>query len=263
MRLKSFFVVMAVMSCFSLQANLFCWNNIYVEAGGGFVTGLSRAKDDVGVGITALGGNGIATNAQLLPSGFVEAKLGYRWCSWLRFDVSYTYVPAQFNWQEIFGGNVLFDSATTVVAEADLNSHILLANTYLQLDQFCDSSACWCVSPYLMGGVGAVWNDLNNIKHFESLTALVPPVQSSKVADHTTSNFAARFGLGALARIWCLTFNTAVRATYINTIKTGSSLTLHILNPDIGPAGTTTPLDPSEFRNIWIGDFYAGVNYLF
>jgi hypothetical protein len=262
-QIRSFLVAMAVMSCFSLQADLFCWNDIYVEAGGGFVTGLSRAKDDIGIGVISHGGNGIATNAQLLPSGFVEAKLGYRWCPWLRFDVSYTYVPAQYNWQEIFGDGAVFGFASDTVYESDLNSHIVLANAYIQFDQLCDLNPCWCVSPYIMGGVGAVWNNLTNIKQFVSLLTLTPPIQIAAVKDHTTSNFAARFGLGLLTRFYCVTFNTAVRATYINTIKTGNTQTSTAVVSGVGPVGTVLSVFPTEFRNNWLADFYVGVNYLF
>jgi hypothetical protein len=247
MRLINFFVVViAFVGSFPLQASLCCLDNIYIEAGGGFVTGLSRARDEFGVEAVSTSGNGIATNAQILPGGFAEAKIGYLCFPCLHFDVSYTFVTSRFNWQEISGTNSTFDFATTSVFNADLNSHIVLANAYLQLDQLCcDATPCWCVSPYLMGGVGAVWNDLFNIKQFVSPTTL-SSVGLIRMPEPITSNFAARFGLGVLARFYCVAFNAALRATYINAIKTSNT----------GTSSTT-------IRNNWLGDFYVGVNYLF
>lgn len=242
--------------CFSpLHASCWCWNDFYAEAGGGFIVGLGRAKAPIGKGPTTFNGNAIPINAESLPGWFVEGKLGYIYSPCLRFDASYTYVSSQYHWQGVFGAAPPIGLGTPSVFEADLDAHILLFNAYLQLDQLCAVTSCWSVSPYLMGGIGAAWNDLNDIELLISPADSVPAIEFARLKDHTTTNFAGRFGLGLLARVSCFTINTALRATYIGRIKTGDSRT--------NPGTADLPIIPFDFKNNWLGDFYVGLSYQF
>lgn len=258
MRRLQLFIMLSCFSavCFSpFRLSAWCWDDFYAEVGSGFVTGLGRAKGTIGVGPVMFNGNAIAINAESLPGWFVEGKLGYICSPCLRFDASYTFISSEYHWQGVFGVASELDLGTPSVFESDLNAHIALFNAYVQLDQLCNATACWSVSPYIMGGIGAAWNNLNDIQLLISPIGFVPAVEYAKLKDHTTTNFAGRFGLGLLARVSCFTFNTAVRATYIGSVKTGDSRT--------NPGTSSIPIIPFDLKNNWLGDFYVGLNYRF
>ncbi len=248
-----------VFNTYAFADNFYWQRNVYVGVDGGFAAGLSKAKTHFVEGATFAGGNGMGTDAQFLPGWHVGAKIGYRCWSCLRFDASYTFFSSRYNWIEEFGF-VTGMAGTTEFFEANLHVHTALLNGYFHLDRCSLPNPCHWVSPYIMGGIGAAWNDLHHIVEFRSPVGAVPPEMRSQVAKKTTSHFAGRFGIGFLSHLACgLKLDTGFHITYIGKVQTGNTRS-HILGASPGP-GSVQPIFPSVFKNNWIGVFYLGLQY--
>jgi opacity protein-like surface antigen len=257
-----FFASLCVISTYAFANDNLQWTrNMYIGVDGGFAAGLSKAKSDFGIGATFANRNGMATDGQFLPGWHVGAKIGYRCLGCLRLDASYTFLSSRYNWIEEFGVDTGI-GGTTEFLEAKLNVHTALVNAYWHLDgcSWPNGSQCSChrFSPYIMGGIGAAWNDLHHINEHRSPSGDTPAEIRSRIAKKTTSNFAGRFGIGFLSDLTCsLKLDTGFHITYIGKVQTGN----HRSDITDEPPGTVQPIIPTTLRNNWIGVFYLGLVY--
>jgi opacity protein-like surface antigen len=215
------------------------WSRFYVGLDGGWATGFSTSKRDLGGGPLASTSSSISYGLSIQAGYNVGANIGFILCPCLRTDFSYTFLSNPVKWQNQSSGGAAFS------LNAQLHSHLLLWNAYLHLNDF---SSCCSFSPYLTGGIGFAINDLGKVSERNASSVL-----TSNDQGHSHTNFGARFGLGLLKPFrstWVLDMGTFIN--YIGTVESGNRQT-----PLAG--GSSIPIQPYRHIDNWIGTFYVGV----
>jgi hypothetical protein len=229
----------------SMKGDEFCFYNpqhshFYIGVDAGFCTGLGHADRSIDSGV----GNFILGHSARPHSGHHGGfNLGYRWSCLLRTDFSYTALrPNSYQWKG--------DPLTGPVSDfnAKLNSDLWLANIYFHLNGFC--CAFKWIDPYITGGIGYVYNLLNDIKQFSggADSSLV-----ANIASRGFSNIGGRLGIGFLKYFGNWIFDFGFHGNYLGRITSGN----------FQSNGLQQTIGPFNFKNNWIGTLFFGLKYGF
>ena len=211
-------------------------NTFYIEAFAGYADSAFGSPDG---GTPTAGANFLGkTFDHDLDSGFVPGvKLGWMQSEKLRFDISYQYHDADFDYQTNFVGVFCCSPFS-----ADFQSNVILANAYFSPKRFGK------FNPYVGVGIGAAINKLDSIREGDPLLAIV---QEDK-----TTELAYRFSLGSdysISENWKLNLDLSI--LNIGDFSSGNNRTF--LN------GNTQPVGEYEFEDTWIWSTFFGIRYLF
>lgn len=213
--------------------------NFYVGFEGGWGNGLGRADRLENVG--EIGLNGVTNNAHAFFGETLGAELGWRLYSWLRTDISYSFLHHRYNWETLYPEvNHSF---------AYLDSHLVLWNGYLHLPGLCFMG--W-LDPYVGAGIGVAFNRLHEIQEYGA-----DGIYISDIEPKTRSHLCGRIGGGFLFSVTrCVAFDLAFNANYMGTVSSGD--TRRVLS-----SSTRVPFKAFDFKNNWIGTVTLGVKFSF
>ncbi|HEY4832891.1 MAG TPA: hypothetical protein VIH61_10070 [Waddliaceae bacterium] len=247
------------------EQNYYCPPDIrcgcfYLGLEGGWDSEISTANRAAHVGAF---GDGVAFNSRARVGYEVGVNFGYIFNSWLRADLSYTFLNNKHEWEAQFpSNNVTIGEGAIEFFDGRLHTHLALLNLYARLGELYPIAG-FRFAPYITGGLGVAMNDFHDIKERVNLSAVLATALGSDtlalgsdIQAHTKTNFGGRFGLGILKFcsknwIWDLGFNV----NYIGEVRSGNSRKTVFLVPGV------TPIHPYRFHHNWIAMLYLGLKY--